>query len=162
MDYTIREIRQDEIPLLEDFLYEAIFIPSWYKGELPHDIIYTNPKLYNAIKNFGNKPHDYCLVAEVDYKVVGAVWASIAEEYGYINDNTPSLSISLYKKYRNVGIGSELLRQMLKYLKSAGYKQVSLGVSKENSHALHIYKKIGFEIIGDGDDETEWIMIYKF
>ena len=159
MNYNIREILKDEIPLLEDFLYEAIFIPSWYKGELPRDIIYTNPKLYNAIKNFGSKTGDYCLVAEVEGKVVGAVWASIAEEYGHIDDETPSLSISLYKEYRNYGIGAELLKRILQQLRSAGYKRVSLGVSKENSHAIHVYKKVGFRILGDGDDETEWLMV---
>ena len=36
MDYTIREIRIDEIPLLDEFLYEAIFVPA---GELKPDKI---------------------------------------------------------------------------------------------------------------------------
>ncbi len=161
MNYIIRKINRDEINLLEDFLYEAIFIPSWYKGELPRDIIFTNPKLYNAIKNFGSKSDDYCLVTEVDGKIVGAVWTSIADEYGHIDDETPSLSISLYKEYRNHGIGSEMLRVILQHLKSAGYKQISLSVNKENLHAVHVYKKIGFKII-DGGDETEFIMIYNF
>ena len=162
MDYIIREIRDDEIYLLEDFLYEAIFIPSWYKGELPRDIIYTNPKLYNAIKNFGSKPDDYCLVAEVNEKVIGAVWVSIAEEYGHIDNETPSFSISLYKDYRNHGIGSDLLRTMLNHFKKRGYKRVSLGVSKENKRAVHVYQKVGFKIIDDGYDETEYLMIYSF
>lgn len=28
MDYRIREIRQEEYAILDDFLYEAIFIPE--------------------------------------------------------------------------------------------------------------------------------------
>ena len=162
MHYIIREIRLAEIPLLEDFLYEAIFIPSWYKGELPRNIIFNDRTLYNTIKNFGNEPHDYCFVADVDGKVVGAVWSRITEQYGHIDDETPSLAISLYKNYRNLGIGSKLLDLILRHLKSLGYKRVSLGVSKENFHALHVYEKVGFEIIGDGDDETEWLMVYNF
>jgi len=64
--------------LLDNFLYEAIFIPDWYTEEVPRDIIYTNPKIYAAIKDFGTHPDDYCLVAEVDKKLVGAVWVNTA------------------------------------------------------------------------------------
>lgn len=161
MDYIIREIRKNEIPLLDDFLYEAIFIPKGFKGEVPRDIIYTNPQIYTAIKDFGTYPDDCCLVAEVGEKVVGAVWVRIADEYGHIDDETPSFSISLYKEYRGMGIGTELMKQMLELLKSKGYKRASLGVNKEN-YAVRMYKKAGFEIVGDGADETEWLMVYNF
>ena len=158
MDYIIREIREEELPLLEDFLYEAIFIPDWYKEELPRDIIYTNPKIYAAIKDFGSRPDDYCLVAEANGKVVGAVWVAIADEYGHMDDETPSFSISLYKEYRGKGIGTALMRKMLELLAAKGYKRASLGVNKEN-YAVRMYKKVGFEIVGDGADETEWLMV---
>lgn len=158
MDYIIREMRKEELPLLEDFLYEAIFIPDWYHDEVPRDIIYTNPLLYSAIQDFGTRPHDHCMVAEVDGKVVGAVWVGIRDEYGHMDDETPSFSISLYKEYRNHGIGTALMEKMLELLKSKGYKKVSLGVNKEN-YAVRMYKKVGFEIVGDGADETEYLMI---
>lgn len=158
MDYIIREMRKDEIGLLDDFLYEAIFIPEWYEGELPRDIIYSDPKIYASIKDFGTRPDDYCLVAEVDNKVVGAVWVAIAEEYGHMDDETPSFSISLYKDYRGQGIGTALMEEMLEHLRKRGYKKASLGVNKEN-YAVKMYKKVGFEIIGDGADETEWLMV---
>lgn len=158
MNYTIREIRKDEIPLLDDFLYEAIFIPEWYTGTIPRDIIYNNPKIYAAIKDFGTHPDDHCFVAEADEKVVGAVWVGIADEYGHIDDKTPSFSISLYKEYRGKGIGTALMKRMLDHLRSKGYAKASLGVNKEN-YAVRMYKKVGFEIIGDGADNTEWLMV---
>lgn len=158
MEYHIREMRKEEYNLLEDFLYEAIYIPDWYHEEVPRDIIYTNPKLYAAIEGFGTHPHDHCLVAEADEKVVGAVWVGIADEYGHMDDETPSFSISLYKEYRNKGIGTALMKEMLKLLKEKGYAKVSLGVNKEN-YALRMYQKLGFEIVGDGADETEWLMV---
>lgn len=34
MDYCIRELRKSEFPLLEHFLYEAIFIPNGCGPEL--------------------------------------------------------------------------------------------------------------------------------
>lgn len=160
MDYVIREIKSNEIPLLADFLYEAIFIPDWYTDELPKSIIYDDPQIYASINEFGTLPDDFCLVASTDDKIVGAVWARITDEYGHIDNKTPSLAISLYKEYRRKGIGSELMINMLNLLKQKGYQQVSLGVNKEN-YAVKFYEKLGFKIIGDGANETEYLMIYK-
>ncbi len=153
-------MKAEEYGLLEDFLYHAIFIPDWYKEEVPRSIIYENPKLQATIANFGSSPHDYCLVAEVEGKVAGAVWVGIRDEYGHIDDETPSFSISLYKEYRNHGIGTGLMKKMLEQLKSKGYKKASLGVNKEN-YAVRMYQNVGFEIVGDGVDETEFLMVCK-
>ena len=161
MNYYIRKMSDDEIPLLEDFLYEAIFIPEGYTAEIPREIIYTEPMLHAFIKNFGTRPDDRCLVAEVEGKVVGAVWVRISDGYGHLDDKTPSFAISLYKEYRGQGIGTALMKAMLELLRSKGYKKASLGVNKEN-YALRMYQNLGFEIIGDGADETEWLMIYNF
>jgi len=98
MDYAIREIQKQEYPLLDNFLYEAIFIP---KGVVPPPkTIITSPELQVYVEHFGESEDDWGLVAEVDGKVVGAVWVRIMNDYGHIDDETPSLAISLYKEYR--------------------------------------------------------------
>lgn len=155
MGYTIRKIKQSEIPLLSDFLYEAIFIP---KGAVPppREII-NQPELQVYISAFGKRDSDICYVAEVNDRIVGAVWVRIMNDYGHIDDETPSFAISLYKEYRNQGIGTELMKAMLHELKETGYKQTSLAVQKEN-YALKMYKKVGFEIIEENDEE--YIMLY--
>lgn len=160
MNCTFREMRADEHYLLEDFLYQAIFIPTWYDKEVPRDIIYTDPKLYAAIENFGSLPDDRCIVAEIDGMIFGAVWSRISEEYGHFDDKIPSLAISLYKEYRGKGIGTRLMKKMLDLLESEGYKKVSLGVNKEN-YAVKMYRKLGFEIISDGANDTEWLMLKR-
>ena len=38
-------------------------------------------------------------------------------DYGHIDDNTPSLAISLYEEYRSKGIGTKLMNEMKKLLK---------------------------------------------
>lgn len=155
MKFCIRPIKQEEYGLLEDFLYHAIFIPDWHKEPVPKSIIYE-PELWRTIENFGKYKDDFCLVAEVDNKVIGAVWVRTSEQYGHIDNNTPCFSISLYPQYRNQGIGSELMRKMLKSLKDKGYKRVSLSVQKEN-YAVNMYKKLGFETVKECSDE--YIMI---
>ena len=67
-----------------------------------------------------------------------------------------SKAISVLKEYRGVGIGSKLMKQILKALKEQGYKQVSLSVQKEN-YAVDMYKKVGFRILNE--NKEDYIMI---
>lgn len=155
MNFKIRELKKCEIKLLNTFLYEAIFIPEGVP-EPSKDII-NHPDLQIYISDFGKKD-DICYVAEVEGKVVGAVWTRIINDYGHIDDETPSLSISLLKEYRNLGIGTKLMKQIILALKEKGYKQVSLSVQKVNN-AVRMYKKFGFEIVHE--NEEDYIMVFK-
>lgn len=149
-----RQIRTDEIPLLDEFLYEAIFIPDGFSA--PPKSIIENEDLQVYVRNFGNQRDDRCLVAECDGKIVGAVWTRVMNDYGHIADGIPSLAMSLYKEYRNKGIGTELLKRILQLLRKDGYKQVSLSVQKAN-YAVRMYRKVGFEV--HKETEEEYIMI---
>lgn len=156
MDYTIRNIRETEYKILSDFLYKAIFIPKGVKAP-PKDII-NKPELQVYISDFGKHSGDYCLVAESDKKIVGAVWVRIMNDYGHVDNETPSFAISLFPEYRNHGIGTALMKSMIDLLKTEKYKQASLAVQKTN-YAVNMYKNVGFEITDE--NEEEYIMICK-
>ena len=153
---TIRELKQTEYAILDDFLYEAIFIPKGVEAP-PREIIYR-PELQVYVSGFGSKKGDLALAAEENGKIVGAVWVRIMNDYGHIDNETPSFAISLYKEYRNKGLGTALMKEMLVKLKLKGYKQASLAVQKEN-YAVKMYKKVGFEIYDENDEE--YIMLCK-
>ncbi len=155
MDVTIRKIQKREYPLLDHFLYEAIFVPEGV--EPPPKTIITSPELQVYVEHFGKSKDDWGLVAEVEGKIVGAVWVRIMNDYGHIDEETPSLAISLYKEYRGFGIGTAMMKEILALLKSHGYKQVSLSVQKAN-YAAKLYLKAGFEIVRES--EEEYIMVY--
>ncbi|MDD6038919.1 MAG: hypothetical protein PUD20_09025, partial [bacterium] len=131
MIYQIRKLRPDEVGLLDNFLYEAIFIPEGVEAP-PQDII-KQPELQVYVEDFGMREGDICFVAEVDRAdiadeeaclsgrvtmvdeeaclvygsdrpgndtgslVVGAVWVRIMNDYGHVDDETPSFAISLLK-----------------------------------------------------------------
>src|SRR5699024_5312441 len=101
----------------------------------------TCPELQVYIADFGNGKHDKALIAEVD---------------GNIDDNTPSLAMSVLKAYRGMGIGTSLLTQMLSTEKAAGYAKLSLSVQKGN-YAVKLYRKAGFTTVCETDEE--YIMI---
>ncbi len=94
----IRPIRPEEYPLLEDFLYDAIFLQDGVK-EPPGEIV-----------------------------------------------NQPEFAISVKKEFRQQGIGSKLMQEMIVLLKSKGYEKVSLSVNKDN-YAYRMYQKLGFQVI---------------
>jgi len=145
-----RELKPNEYELLKDFLYEAIFIPEG--TEAPDRSIIELPELALYYEDFGSGPADYCMAADDEGHVVGAIWSRIMNDYGHVDDETPSLAMSVLKEYRNKGIGTQLLREMLLLLKEKGYKRVSLSVQKAN-YAVGMYKKAGFVIADEKDGE---------
>lgn len=156
MNIKVRKWKDGEQAFLEDFLYEAIFIPEGV--EAPSREIIQLPELQVYITDFGKKPDDICFLAEVDGKVAGAVWVRVMEDYGHLEEGVPSFAISLYKEYRGLGIGIELMERMLQELAQRGYEKASLAVQKAN-YAVRMYRKVGFEIVGE--NEEEYLMMWR-
>lgn len=150
----IRELESSEFKLLKDFLYEAIFIPEGM--EPPGKEIVERPELRIYYEDFGSGRADHCLAAEVDGRVVGAVWTRIINDYGHVDDETPSFAISLYEDYRGRGIGTQLMVEMLELLKQQGYRKASLAVQKAN-YAVRMYRKVGFKTVDENPEE--YIMV---
>ena len=146
----IRPLKPEEIPLLEEFLYQAIFIPQGL-ASLPRSIL-KEPELEMYIKDLGQQPDDWALAAEVDGRLVGVVWVRIMKDYGYYDDRTPSLSISFLPEFRGQGLGQQLMTAMLDLLKAKGYPSVSLSVSKDNP-ALRFYQRLGFVTVEERKDD---------
>ena len=150
----LREIKENETEILKDFLYEAIFIPEGM--ELPPREIIEQPELKLYYDGFGIGEADFCIVADDEGKVIGAVWTRIMNDYGHVDEETPSFAISLYKEYRGQGIGTKLMKEMLNLLKEKGYKRASLAVQKAN-YAVKMYENVGFKVVDENGEE--YIMV---
>ncbi len=156
MDYTIRETRTDEYPLLDDFLYQAIYQPD--TTNLAPKSIINKPELQVYIKDFGKQKDDYCFCAEANNRIVGAVWVRNINGYGSIDDVTVEFAISVFDEYQKMGIGTALMNRMLEHLIELNYQKASLAVQKEN-YAVRMYQKVGFEIACENGQE--YIMIHR-
>lgn len=155
MNTIIRKIRSEEHDLLREFLYQAIYLPE---GVVPPPrSVVDLPELQVYIADFGTRPGDHGLVAEVEKKVIGAAWCRIMEDYGHIDNDTPSLAISLLPEYRGLGIGAQLLNALLLLLQENGCRRASLSVQKENS-ALRLYQRTGFRIVAERG--AEYLMLW--
>lgn len=141
--YLIRKLHNDETNYLDEFLYQAIFVPGGQP--LPSRAVLSLPELSLYTKAFGSQNGDLALVAVVKEQLVGAIWVRFMKDYGYLDDFTPSLAMSVLPEYRGRGIGKALLIALLNRLKSEGVRQVSLSVQKEN-FAVNLYQDVGFTV----------------
>ena len=148
---TIRQIKREEYPVLEDFLYHSIFLPPGI-GPLPRSIIFE-PPIFVYIKDFGGKD-DCGVLAEQGGQIIGMAWTRIIPGYGHIDDKTPELAISVLPDFRGKGIGSKIMESLFDLLRERGYRQTSLSVQKGNP-ALRFYKRLGYEITGERVDHAK-------
>ena len=79
-------------------------------------------------------------------------------DFGYRDEQTPSLALCLRADDRGKVIGTRLLENMLQLLHGKGYAQVSLSVQKANP-AFRLYKRLGFEKLRETDEE--FILVRK-
>lgn len=149
--YQIRGLPAEETPLLDSFLYEAIFIPEGVTP--PPRSIVRDPSLSCYIDAFGSGACDHALVAVLsDGTVAGAVWTRLLADQAPFASNVPTLAIAVLPAHRGQGIGAALLHAMLRTLARHGWQRVALSVQKANP-ALRLYQRAGFTIAQDNGEE---------
>lgn len=153
---VIRPLPPKGYPLLDRFLYDAIFIPEGVEPP-PFEIV-KNPDLQVYVESFGTRKGDIALAAVLNDKIVGVAWARIMNDYGHVDDDTPSIAISVVKSCRGMGIGMQLMANLLINLCGMGFRQVSLAVQRENHTAVKLYVKLGFRVLSIKGDE--YIMLF--
>lgn len=154
----IRKILPAEYALPEDIMYEAIYHPD-PANPYPKEVIYC-PQVRVYWDNWGDGKDDYCLAALIDEKIIGAVWIRTFQGElkgcGYIDEHTPEIAIALFEEYRNRGIGTEMMKQMITLMKVEGFRQVSLSITKGNP-AIRLYERFGFKPVDE--NEEDYIML---
>lgn len=146
---TIRPILLTDEPFLWKMLYHALYVPE---GEppFPRDIV-EQLEISRYVRAWG-QPDDAGLIACDDETPLGAVWIRRMQAYGFVDADTPELSIAILPAYRGQGIGTRLMNELFASLQGR-YAALSLSVSKENP-ALRLYERLGFEIVQDKESSV--------
>lgn len=145
---VIRKLEQNESGILRELFYHAIFMPE-DADPLPASIV-DHPDLVKYHNEWGREG-DVAVVAELNKKMVGAAWCRLWKNekgYGFLADDIPELSMAVIPESRSKGIGTQLLEELIYYVKEAGYKALSISVEKRN-RAVNLYKRLGFSIVKD-------------
>jgi ribosomal-protein-alanine N-acetyltransferase len=141
----IRKGSAADVPFMRSMLAHAY---GWRVNALDADIPLTR-----YVDNWG-RDGDVALIAHETGNRVGAAWFRLfrASEpgYGFIDEQTPELSIAVVPSRRQHGVGKELLDALLESARSAGYAQVSLSVEKD-SPAVAFYERNGFTATGESE-----------
>ena len=93
------------------------------------------------------------LVAE-DEEVVAYLSIEVHHEpdmdYIYLDD------LSVTKAYRNLGIGSALIREAEIYARKIGIRDIVFHVEKSNTSAFRLYERLGYKVFRD--DDSRYLM----
>jgi ribosomal protein S18 acetylase RimI-like enzyme len=141
----IRKGSAGDVPFMRSMLAHAY---AWRVNALDADIPLTR-----YVDNWG-RPGDLVLIAHETGNRVGAAWLRLFSAgepgYGFVDEQTPELSISVVPSRRRHGVGQELLDALLEKARAEGHKQVSLSVEK-NSPAVAFYERNGFRSAGESE-----------
>lgn len=90
-----------------------------------------------------NYPAYYAIMGD---KVVG--WCDISVSDNPRMKHRGHMGMGLVQAYRGIGLGEKLLSAALEHAKKIGLEQVELSVYADNSRALGLYRKLGFQEVG--------------
>lgn len=143
----IRPAGPQDVPFLRDMLRHAYY---WRVDRVSET---GEPPVQRYVERWG-RPGDTALIAIQDFQRVGAAWFRLFNDqnagYGFVDEETPELSIAIVPSRRGGGLGSELLDALLDRARADGYAAISLSVEK-GSPAVGLYERHGFARVGDDD-----------
>lgn len=116
------------------------------------------PQLARYVEHYGLYKSDIGVYAMVDNKIAGAAWVRVLSGennrgFGFVDEKTPELVFGVKPEFRNRGIGSKILEQLISEV-SMSFAQISLCV-RENNPAIKLYERFGFEKVEGSQRQDE-------
>jgi RimJ/RimL family protein N-acetyltransferase len=141
---SVRPLRADESSLLRTATLGNV---NWADERLGMRDVLERPELahYTRIEPARG---DFGVVAERSGVAVGVAWAVFLPGadpgYGFVDEQTPELSLWVAERVRGQGAGRRLLRALLGEARARGVPGVSLSVEHGNAVAAGLYRAEGF------------------
>jgi ribosomal protein S18 acetylase RimI-like enzyme len=154
---SIRTAIPSDVDFLAEMLFEAAYRPG---GPRPGvEEAWSDPRIARYVTGWG-RPGDAAVIAVGDDgRRLGAAWYRLFSEaepgFGFVDANTPEISIALTPASRGRGIGTALLAALVERARHEGFHALSLSVRPENP-AVHLYERAGFVRVESRDDH--WTM----
>jgi GNAT superfamily N-acetyltransferase len=114
--------------------------------------------LWRYVAGWGRRGDSSVVALEGGFPV-GAAWFRLFSRdepgFGFVDEETPEVSIAVVPSRRGHGIGSGLLDALIDVAREQGYAGLSLSVA-DDSPAMHVFEKQGFEKVEQTDGS--WTM----
>ncbi|MGW4893340.1 N-acetyltransferase family protein [Kitasatospora sp. NPDC004240] len=156
-----------DVEPLRDMLVAAI---NWAPGrDVPREVVLADPRNAHYVDGWPRRGDLGVLAVEGPEGAsvpvpVGAAWLRYFSEddpsYGFIAADVPELSIGVGAAHRGRGIGTMLIRDLLRAAREAGVERVGLSVERDNP-ALRLYEREGFRVHDPREGEVSLTMITR-
>ena len=137
----LRPVDQMDTRFLRDMLRHAY---HWRLGD-------PDLPVYRYVKNWGRRG-DAGVIASAGPNAYGAAWYRLfpasAPGFGFVDEETPELTIAVVPSRRGKGAGKELLEALLARARESGYAAVSLSAAKEQ---VPYYERFSFETVRESE-----------
>ena len=149
---VIRRGGRQDVRFLRDMLHHAYYWRERNPGEEPGPVS-------RYVKGWG-RPRDTALIAVEEAFPVGAGWYRLFRRdqpgYGFVDEQTPELTIAVVPSRRGRGLGDALLTALCDRAREEGHAAISLSVERGNEGLMRFYEKHGFELVAEegGDSVT--------
>lgn len=155
---SYRPLTTNDEGCLWEMLYLALFVPPG-APPLPRAVI-EQPELSRYVAAWGKETDGgWLAIATSTALPIGAAWLRLLtgedQGYGYVNDDTPELSIAVKPEYRGRGVGTALMTRLLATAQTR-YPAISLSVTANNP-ARRLYQRLGFTF--SAEHEGSWTMV---
>jgi GNAT superfamily N-acetyltransferase len=144
---TLRAAQPEDAAFLAEMLVEAVaWRPGTPRPTTAHVLASPDGHYLAGWPRIG----DCGVVAELDAPI-GAAWCRLlpADDpgYGFVNPETPEVTIGVVASHRGTGVGRMLLTALTESARSNGYRAMSLSVEEDN-YACRLYEAVGFRTVG--------------
>ena len=100
------------------------------------------------------RPGDRGMILIDESFPVGAAWyrhfTAVKPGYGFLDEETPELTIAVVPSKRGRGFGEQLLSALLEQARNDGQEAMSLSVERDNP-AVKLYERFGFQPVREVD-----------
>jgi len=136
---VLRQVDRQDTRFLRDMLRHAY---HWRIAEDP------DKPLYRYVENWG-RPGDAGVIALTGPNPYGAAWYRLfptsAAGFGFVDEQTPELTLAVVPSHRGHGSGGELLEALLEQARNDGFPRVSLSAEAGQTG---FYERHGFRELG--------------
>lgn len=140
---VIREAQESDAQSLIDCTRE-IFKTTKELGYEPEDANTSLSDKKHTISMFSKVPNAILLVAVKDGMVIGdlSFRGGQTRQFRHVGE----LGVQVLEEYRNKGIGTSLIKELINWgSENKIIKKINLRVRRDNTNAIHVYKKLGFK-----------------
>ena len=143
-EFTIRGADEFDLLFLEQMFFAAA---DWNPATAHGEEYWRADPMFEKYVGGWKRHDDFGFVVEAHGEPVGAVWMRFFDPadpgYGFVDEQTPELSIGVLDGFRGRGIGCMLMQAAVDAADSA----LSLSVEDGNG-AIRLYEEFGFVPVG--------------